>query len=188
MGARAQRELIVLRGHAAPGRRRALLSTACCAALLWSAGLSSAQGAHAARCATAQLQLSVLDVQGAAGHRYWDMALRNRGTASCSLEGYPGIGLLDRRGELIADDVERQPGYPTPSVIVAHGRRAYFSFAYTVSGPCAPHDFEAYGLEVYPPDQYSALRLRTHGPLEVCDRSLGGAPLVYPIRSERTLG
>jgi Protein of unknown function (DUF4232) len=178
----------VLHSHVAPGRLRALLlSATCCAALLWSAGLMSASSAQIARCATGQLRLSVLDVPGAAGHRYWDMTLRNHGAERCSLEGYPGIGLLDGRGELIADNVDRQPGYPTPSVIVAHDQRAYFSFAYTVSGPCAPHDFKAYGLEVYPPDQYGALRLSTHGPLEVCDRSLGGAPLVYPIRSEKAL-
>jgi Protein of unknown function (DUF4232) len=139
------------------------------------------------RCATSQLRLSVLDVQGAVSHRYWEMQVRNVGAASCRLQGYPGVGLLDERGRLISDVVQRQQGYPTPSVTIAHGRSAYFTFSFVTAGPCIPHDFTAYGLEVYPPDDYGRLLLDTHGAIEVCDRSIGGAPLVYPIRVAREL-
>jgi hypothetical protein len=160
------------------------------AALVAALALLASSGAVASpapRCATGRLQVSVLEVQGATSHRYWEMALRNTGAASCRLQGYPGVGLLDAHGALIPDNVARQPGLPTPGVTIAHGRRAYFTFAYVVSGPCAPHDFKAYGLEVYPPGDSARLLVNTHGTLDICDRSVGGPPLVYPIRSRRAL-
>jgi hypothetical protein len=148
---------------------------------------SSSAGQTSARCSTRQLRLSVRDVEGAAGHSYWEMELRNTSSNSCHLQGYPGVGLLDAHGRLIADNADREPGYPTPSVTVAPGGHAYFTFAYVVAGPCVPHDFKAHGLEIYPPDDYGRLLLKTHGALEVCDRSVGGGPLVYPVRASAEL-
>ena len=171
-------------------RRRAWAMAACCAAsVAFGASVTngSSVGLSSPRCAPSRLRLTVLDIQGAAGHRYWEMALRNVGASSCRLQGYPGVGLLDGHGRLIADNVERQSGFATPSVTVARGRRAYFTFAYVVAGPCFPHDFKAYGLEVYPPNDRGRLLLSTHGALEVCDRSIGGPPLVYPIRATKAL-
>jgi hypothetical protein len=145
-------------------------------------------GASPPRCPTAQLRVTVLDVQGATSHRYWNLALRNVGHTSCRLHGFPGVGLLDKAGRLIAVTVARQKGFPTPTVIVAAGRRAYFTFGYTTGGPCKPHDFNAYGLEIYPPDDYRRLLVNIHGAINVCDASLGGAPVVYPVRATRSLG
>jgi hypothetical protein len=147
----------------------------------------AAQSTSIARCASGGLRVHVLLLEGATSHRYWEMAFQNVGPASCRLQGYPGVGLLNARGRLIADKVERQPGEPTPSVTIAHGGRAYFTFGYVVAGPCIPRDFKAYGLEVYPPDDFTRLLVPTHGVLEVCDRSVGGAPLVYPIRAHAAL-
>jgi hypothetical protein len=50
-----------------------------------------------------------------------------------------------------------------------------------------PHYFKAYGLEVYPPDDHSRLLVNTRGVLDVCDRSVGGPPVVDPIRATKTL-
>ena len=97
---------------------------------------ASSGGVGAPRCSTHQLRISVLDVQGATSHSYWDIALRNAGPGSCRLRGYPGVGLLDAHGRPIADEVRREPGFPTPSVTVAPGRRAYFTFGDVVAGPC----------------------------------------------------
>ena len=144
-------------------------------------------GASLPRCPTAQLRVKVLDVQGATSHRYWDLALRNVGRSSCRLQGFPGVGLLDKAGRLIAVTVARQKGFPAPKVIVAAGRRAYFTFGYTTGGPCKPHDYNAYGLEIYPPDDYKRLLVGIHGLINLCDTSLGGAPVVYPIRATKSL-
>jgi hypothetical protein len=148
----------------------------------------SSLGVAPPRCAARSLRIGVLEVQGALSHRYWEMALRNVGASSCVLRGYPGVGFLNAHGGPIADDFERQTGFPITSVTVAHGQRAYFTFGYVVAGPCLPsHYFKAYGIEVYPPDDYARLLVPTHGALEVCDRSTAGAPMVYPMRATRQL-
>jgi hypothetical protein len=170
--------------HMGIGKASVLALFICAALALPGRGLGNVT---VPRCATSQLRLSVRDVQGAVSHSYWELQLRNVGGGSCRLQGYPGVGLLDARGRLIADNATRQPGFPTPSVTIAHNRGAYFTFAFVTSGPCIPHDFKADGLEVYPPDDYGRLLLKTHGAIEVCDRSVGGAPEVYPIRVAKEL-
>jgi Protein of unknown function (DUF4232) len=175
-----------------PSRARRGLAAVVCALAAATAGLALAPGSSLGvappRCATRSLRIGVLEVQGALTHRYWEMALRNVGATSCAMQGYPGVGLLNAHGGPIADNFVRQTGFPTPSVTVAPGQRAYFTFGYESSGPCLPtHYFKAYGIEVYPPDDYARLLVPTHGALEVCDRSLGGAPMVYPVRATRQL-
>lgn len=103
------------------------------------------------------------------------------------MRGYPGVGLLDAHGRLIAINVVRISGFPRPTVTLAAGRSAYFSFGYASGGPCVPHTFNAFGIEVYPPDDYGRLLLDAHGAFNVCDRAVGGSPVVYPIRASRTL-
>jgi len=118
--------------------------------------------------------------QGATSHRFWDFALRNVGPGRCRLQGYPGVGLLNNAGKLIAVKVDRRGG-PTPSMIVAVGQRAFFSFSYVVSGPCLPHFFTAYGLQVIPPNRTHRLIYHS-GKIDICSPSVGGHPGVYPIR------
>ena len=140
----------------------------------------SAASAVVARCLTGHLRLSFVRGQGATSHRFWDLALRNVGPGTCRLQGYPGVGLLDKSGHLTAVNVEREGG-PTPSVIVAVGQRAYFSFSYVVSDPCLPHFFTAYGLQVIPPNRTQRLVYHS-GRIDICSVSVGGHPDVYPIR------
>jgi hypothetical protein len=172
-------------------RARAAVFGGICGLLLGVLALavpSAGTGQVLSRCPAAQLRISRLDVQGAAGHRYWDLALRNVGPASCRMRGYPGVGLLDAHGRLLAVNVSRVSGFPRPTVTVAPGRSAYFSFGYTTGGPCIPHTFNAFAIEVYPPDDYSHLLFDARGAFNVCDTSVGGSPVVYPIRASRRLG
>jgi hypothetical protein len=172
------------------GIRARVLSGLCASLCALGATFAAAAslGASRPRCPTAQLRVTVLDVQGATSHRYWDLALRNIGHSSCRLQGFPGVGLLDKAGRPIAVTVARQTGFPTPAVTVAAGRHAYFTFGYTTGGPCKPHDFNAYGLEIYPPDDYKRLLVTIAGGINLCDTSLGGAPVVYPVRATSSLG
>jgi hypothetical protein len=164
-------------------------SVAClAAAALAAAALAhDSRAATPARCTTAHLRLSLVRSEGATSHRFWDLALRNAGPASCRLQGYPGVGLLDRSGRLIAVEVDRVGGRRTPSVIVAPGQRAFFTFTYVVSGPCLPRFFSAYGLQVIPPNRRQRLVLHS-GRFDVCSPAVGGRPRVYPIRRNLALG
>jgi Protein of unknown function (DUF4232) len=168
-------------------RRPLTLSVVSCTLALilgGSATPSPSLGSTTPRCLTSHLHLSFVRGTAALSHLYWDLALRNVGSATCHLHGYPGVGLLDSHGQLIHVNVDRAAGLPVTTVTVHHGQRAFFTFAYTSSGPCLPHFFSAYGLQIFPPGNTQRLLLHSSR-FDICDPSVGGRPHVYPVR--RTL-
>lgn len=142
------------------------------------AGLGSAR---TPRCSTSHLRLSYVRELGAAGARSWDLALKNVGSATCRLHGYPGVGLLDLHGRPISVNVVRDTAFLPATVIVHHGQRAYFTLIWESAGPCEPHFYSAYGLEVFPPNSTKRLFLHNRW-MEICDTSIGGHPRVTPVR------
>src|SRR5947209_17597657 len=77
------------------------------------------EGAATPRCATANLRLDfVPPVDAAAGHRFWNMTLRNVGPTSCHLKGFPGVGLLDSHAGPINDSVVRVTGFKQRNVVL----------------------------------------------------------------------
>jgi hypothetical protein len=136
---------------------------------------------------TANLHATYLDTNGAAGGRGVDVALKNVGSTTCELHAFPGVGLLNSQGHLLASvNVVRATGFPTPVVAVAPGHSGYFTFFYESGGPCIPHTFNAYGLEIYPPNDFTALKLH-FGTFNVCNVAGGGKPRVYPMRATPSL-
>ena len=164
------------------GRRLAAGS----AALALAAGMLLAPGAASSRplprCRVSALAIRVASVSAAAGHRYWNIELRNRASASCVLQGFPAIGLLDHARGLFAVTVANQPGWPDPRIGLAPGQRAYFTFGFTVPGPCGTHSFAAYALAVYPPSDSRYLAVTVPGGVAFCGTRVGGDPVVYPLR------
>jgi hypothetical protein len=158
-------------------------------ALVLSTGLLtvSALGAGATpSCATSSLRLDLVPpIQGATSHRYWDMTLRNVGSTTCHLRGFPGVGLLDSHARPINDNVNRQTGFPQRNVVLRPWQPAWFTFGYVIAGPCLPHSFSAYGIEVFPPNSTSRL-VYYRGRFDVCGPSLSH-PVVYPVRPSRKL-
>lgn len=148
---------------------------------------ASASSRSLSRCPAGRLAIRVASTSAAAGHRYWNVELRNRGGTSCVLQGFPAIGLLDRTRGLFAVTVSNQPGWPAPRIAVAPGRRAYFTFGYTGSGPCGTHSFTAFTLAVYPPSDSRYLPVPIHGGIAVCGTRVGGDPVVYPLRRRLAL-
>ena len=146
---------------------------------------ASASSRALTRCPVARLDARVASVSAAAGHRYWNIELRNGGSSPCLLQGFPAIGLLDRARGLFAITVQEEPGWPAPRIAVVAGQRAYFTFGYTVSGPCGTRSFTAYALAVYPPSDSRSLTVAVRGGIAVCGTRVGGDPVVYPLR--RTL-
>jgi hypothetical protein len=141
-----------------------------------------ASDAGVPRCIASQLRLVRVRQSAAVGRRFWEMALRNAGRATCSLRGYPGVGLLASSGRLLDVAVKRETGQTIRTVMLAPGRRAYFTFAYEDSGPCLPHFFSAYGISVYPPGSTARLLRRT-ARFDICSVSVGGSPAVTPVRA-----
>ena len=135
------------------------------------------------RCSAAQLRLSLTDQQGALGTTYWDMTLRNVGRSACHMRGYPGVGLLDPDSRLINVLVVRNPVTPVRTITLASGQQAYFTFGYPSNiGACARH-FNAFGLQIIPPNEYQRIVFPAKQ-FEVCTPSSAvGNPQVLPLRT-----
>lgn len=131
------------------------------------------------RCSTAFLRLDFVSGQGFTSHRAWDFALRNTGPATCHLRGYPGVALLDSHAMVEGPSVVRRSA-PVHTVVLSPWKRAFFTFVFTVAGPC-PSGVNASGLQVFPPNSMRALRW--HRRFDVC---AGSHPDVSPVRA--TLG
>ncbi|MNJ18829.1 Membrane-bound lysozyme-inhibitor of c-type lysozyme [compost metagenome] len=96
-----------------------------------------------APCASADLRLAVEGGDAGMGHRVTTLALRNAGTAACTVTGYPSVSLLDGEGKLMTSvrAVQAPGSYlaqgraPTP-VEIRPQQAAWFDLAWTV----IPHE------------------------------------------------
>jgi hypothetical protein len=118
----------------------------------------------AARCRVGQLAVHQTEQQGAAGSIHLDYAFTNTSSKACTLDGYPGLGLLDAHGRPLPTHVLRQPSVVVPAVAerrvtLAPGRRAWFYAGYSDVSPTAC--IVASRLEVTPPDAYGHLTIPT---------------------------
>lgn len=92
-----------------------------------------------ATCLASQLQIAPLQGNGAAGTIYQTVSLTNTSSATCTLDGYPGMQLLDAQGSSIPTNVVRggSPSFPTAAanqppatVTLAPQQAAVFSLDY----------------------------------------------------------
>jgi hypothetical protein len=109
------------------------------------------------------------------------MALRNIGSTTCHLRGFPSVRLLDSGARPMATTVTHHGG-PPHTVTLAPFHRAFFSFTFAVSAPC-PSAVFAYGFRVTAP--HASQRLVWYaGRFDLC----GPAPAsvaVSPILAHR---
>jgi hypothetical protein len=124
-----------------------------------STGGSQAVSSTAPRCHTSQLGFTYA-TDGAAGTILINGTLANRSQTTCTLYGYPGLGLLDRHGAALPTTVLRSPGpviphVPEHVVMLAPGGKAdfYASFSDVDPQPCPL----AAKIEVTPPNAFRHL-------------------------------
>ena len=120
------------------------------------AGTTPAAPAGVPRCLEASLGTTVSSYQIGGGQYGIIIKLTNTGTASCSLYGYPGLGLEDGSHHVMPSQVHWGETYfahdPGPSLIIlSPGQSATSSVAFAGGGPGKPWaDF----LGVTPPNAY----------------------------------
>ncbi|GAW42495.1 Membrane-bound lysozyme-inhibitor of c-type lysozyme [Brevundimonas sp. SH203] len=144
-----------------------------------------------APCKGPQLKMAVEDGDAGAGNRVRNFSLQNVGTNACTLTGYPGVNLLDGRGQAVnsvrADQSPgsyfRQGQAPTP-VDLAPQAKAYFEVAWNV----IPN--EAAGQKTCP--NVATVRATAPGDTAAISQSFafqpcGGKIRVSPIRSASAL-
>jgi hypothetical protein len=123
-------------------------------------------------CTSSHLQLGEVLFQGATGKRIWDFAFKNTGS-TCTLRGYPGAGLLDNHGHLLA--TAKRVSAAVKTITIAHNKRAFFRFVYTDGGFCPGSNYKAYRFQFIAPNLTRKFVFNptalNHGVVSVCRRS-----------------
>lgn len=128
--------------------------------------------AQNSRCHTTMLAASFANPDAGAGQRSVDLVLRNTGSQTCDLFGYPGMQLLDSDGRAVPTTIQRTAD-PLPKLVtLAPGAQVVSTLAWTVinsggeGNPCEPTADHA---QVTPPDEQTQLVVDwSMGP--VCDQ------------------
>jgi hypothetical protein len=131
---------------------RVLAQATACGLVIAAVGFvatSSGSTPAAPRCLTSNLRLDKVGVNDFTSHRGWAFALRNVGTATCQLKGFPAVRLLGSHAQLMPTTLKHFGGHPH-TVTLAPWHRAFFSVTFAVSAPCPAAVF-AFGMRVVPP-------------------------------------
>ncbi len=135
-------------------------------------------------CTAAHLTIAYTDNkqirQGAlAGMSHADavVTFTNTGSASCRIQGYPGVAALNAAGKQI-QQAARATGLKTPLVTLAPGQTASAEITGNTASCTRPASLP--GLLVTAPDQRTSIRLGRYG--SICVKSLGAGP-VHPGNS-----
>lgn len=144
-------------------------------------GTAKTPGGSALRmCDSAHLSLSVLGGGGFAGTSIGVYQFTNTATQPCTLTGYPGVSVVDARGQTVQYPAARAPGPGTTTPLPVRtvtlpgaGGHAVFVLASTdnVPNPDCPTAYHGTTLRVYPPGNTQPLLLPDTGPF--CDLAVG---------------
>ncbi len=124
-------------------------------------------------CVAADLALSYLGQQGAAGHGLIGFALRNSSNQSCRTFGYPGVLFLSKTSQPLptsATRVTRDIAGPVPAtpLVLAPGSTASFRLVVTHGMSSTTGCSTAYGLQVIAPSDTATLRTQIPGGAYEC--------------------
>ena len=132
---------------------------------LSSPGTTTAQtGAPLTECSTASLTGSLGQSAGAAGTDTVPIVLTNRGSASCTLQGWPGVSAVaGGNGTQIGPAATLDRSTPHATVTLAPGASAQATLTSRASNAPNCDAKPADGLRVYPPGQKASLFIATNG-------------------------
>ncbi len=112
-------------------------------------------------CATNALRLTIGPSNGAAGSFYYPLLFTNISGATCTMYGYPGAAFATGMGgAVIGGPAVRNPTFPKELVTLAPGATVHASLQVAIAANYPTHICDpvtAHWLQVYPPNQYTAL-------------------------------
>ena len=136
---------------------------------------ASAGSSAPLQCSARVLKLTVGAGNGAAGTVYYPLDFTNTSSAACTMYGYPGVAFVSSAGgSQVGAPAGRASNTAPALVTLASGAVAHATLGVSnvlIGNNCLHHQVQVHWVQVYPPDQYSALfaRLRRQG---CADRSL----------------
>ncbi|WP_328898755.1 DUF4232 domain-containing protein [Streptomyces sp. NBC_00441] len=121
---------------------------------------SGADAAGPGRCTAEGLGMSVKQGDGGAGQVYYELTFVNKSGRSCTLNGFPGVSLIQRDGGVIGAPAKRD-GASHGATVLAAGKTAHVVL-HTLNQGIADGGCWKRGdyLRVYPPGSKEALTLR----------------------------
>jgi len=127
---------------------------------------AAAHASAAPRCTTGQLSVTPGAAQGAAGSIGQNVRLLNVSNRTCTLEGYPGLQMLNASGHALATHVHRGASVtvkarPVHLVTLAPGQKASFDIGYSdATGFSNERCPTSARVEVTPPNDFKAVTVR----------------------------
>lgn len=112
-------------------------------------------------CPTTDLRLTVGAANGAAGTIYYPIDFTNTSTSACTLYGYPGVAFVSSPGGSQVGAPAARGSNTVPALVTLEpGAAAHATLAVSdvlIGNNCLHHQVPVHWVQVYPPDQYSAL-------------------------------
>jgi hypothetical protein len=112
-------------------------------------------------CLTTDLRLTVGAANGAAGTIFYPLDFTNASTSACTMYGYPGVAFVSSPGgSQIGVPAGRGSNTVPALVTLEPGATAHATLAVSdvlIGNNCLHHQVQVHWVQVYPPDQYSAL-------------------------------
>ena len=113
------------------------------------------------QCTTADLRLTVGAANGAAGTIYYPLDFTNASSSACTMYGYPGVAFVSSPGGSQVGAAAGRPSSTAPALVTLEpGATAHATLAVSdvlIGNNCLGHQVQVNWVQVYPPDQYSAL-------------------------------
>ncbi len=116
------------------------------------------------QCTTADLRLAVGPANGAAGTIYYPLDFTNVASSACTMYGYPGVAFVSSpSGSQIGAAAGRRSSTGPALVTLEPGATANATLAVSdvlVGNNCLHQQVQVNWVQVYPPDEYTALYAR----------------------------
>ena len=120
------------------------------------AGSTSTTKAGTPACTTSELTGELGPSDAGAGQVYNPLVVRNTGTTTCEVRGFPGVSLLDGSGNQIGEPATRE-GNEGAAVVLKPGDSASATLHTANEGMGATCTAPAAQIKVFPPNQTQAL-------------------------------
>ena len=113
------------------------------------------------QCLTTGLRLTVGASNGAAGTIYYPLDFTNASSSACTMYGYPGVTFVSSPGGSQVGAPAGRGSNTAPALVTLQpGSTAHATLAVSdvlIGNNCLHHQVQVHWVQVYPPDQYSAL-------------------------------
>ena len=112
-----------------------------------------------ANCQTPELNLSIGPSGGAAGTIYTDAVFTNQSLRTCTVNGYPGIALLDAHNAVLGTPATHNPAFPATTITLHPGDSAHAAVGFPQPANFAPGVCSATSanLRATPPSTFVSL-------------------------------